>query len=236
MGPPRSAAWGMDGAACHAALRVASHKEEASLLCGLLAGALGTSARVCGRGLRTASTCPFCGAAHEDEAHVLWDRPRWHGARDSWSPRLLAAAADLPDLNPPEHWPACLQRAGLLPSRVSEGVDKALVDMFLYRLYGMYLAVLAERMATCHDGQDRPGIRLFPRAPQQGKHGRYPWADLCGPWGDVSSLLYATPPPSRSGPKAPKGGGGGSGRGDGGGGRLGGSVGGGGSRWADLGW
>ena len=40
--------------------------------------------------------------------------------------------------------------------------------------------------------------------------------------GDASSLLDATPPPSRSGPKAPRGGGGGilgggSGRGDGGG-------------------
>ena len=31
--------------------------------------------------------------------------------------------------------------------------------------------------------------------------------------GDVSSLLYATPPPSRSGPKAPRGGGGGGGGG-----------------------
>ena len=56
----------------------------------------------------------------------------------------------------------------------------------------------------------------------------YPWHG-----GDVSSLLYATPP-SRSGPKAPRGGGGdrrgggGSGRGNGGGRRLGGSVGGGG--------
>ena len=33
------------------------------------------------------------------------------------------------------------------------------------------------------------------------------------PRGDVSSLLYATPPPSRSGPKAPRGGGGGGGGG-----------------------
>ena len=38
--------------------------------------------------------------------------------------------------------------------------------------------------------------------------------------GDVSSLLYATPPPIRSGPKAPRGGGGG-----GGGGLLGGGGG-----------
>ena len=34
--------------------------------------------------------------------------------------------------------------------------------------------------------------------------------------GDVSSLLYATPPPSRSGPKAPQGGRGGGGIGGGG--------------------
>ena len=49
----------------------------------------------------------------------------------------------------PKHWPACLQRAGLLPSRLSEGLDRALVDTFLYTLYGMYVVVLAVRMNTC---------------------------------------------------------------------------------------
>ena len=153
---------GVDGAACHSALQVASNEKEAFLLCGLLAGALWTSARVCGLGLRMPSTCPFCGATHEDTTHVLWDCPWWRGARGSWSPWLLAAAVDLPHLNPPKHWPACLRRVGLLPSSLSEGLDKAPVDTFLYRLYGVYLAVLAERMAACHDGHDGPGCGLFP--------------------------------------------------------------------------
>ena len=64
-----------------------------------------------------------------------------------------------------------------------------------------------------------------------------------GHGGAVPSLLDATLPPSRSGPKAPRGGGGGGvlegggvqGGAMGGGGRSGGSVGGGGSRWGDLG-
>ena len=43
---------------------------------------------------------------------------------------------------------------------LSESLDKALVDTFLYRLYRMFLAVLAERMAAYHDGQDGPGSRL----------------------------------------------------------------------------
>ena len=76
----------MDGAACRAALRVASTEKEASLLRGLLLGALWTSARVHGHGQRTASTCLFCGVAQEDETHVLWDCPCWHRARDSWAP------------------------------------------------------------------------------------------------------------------------------------------------------
>ena len=42
-------------------------------------------------------------AAHEEDRHIVWDCPRWHGARASWSPRLLAAAADLPHQGPPKH-------------------------------------------------------------------------------------------------------------------------------------
>ena len=66
---------GVDGMLFRAALRVASNETETSLLHGLLMGALWTLARVGGRGLRMASTFPFCGATKEDEAHVLWDCP-----------------------------------------------------------------------------------------------------------------------------------------------------------------
>ena len=124
---------------------------------GLLCGAFRTSTRVCGRRLRTASICPFCRAAHEDEGHIIWDCLRWCGARSSWSPWLLAAAADLPHLGPPEHWPACLRRACVLPSHLSKGRDRVLGDTLLYCLYSMHLAVLAERMAACSDKQGRQG-------------------------------------------------------------------------------
>ena len=56
---------GVDGPACRAALHGASTELEKSLLHGLMAGALWTAA----------ATCPHCGAAQEDEVHVLWDCP-----------------------------------------------------------------------------------------------------------------------------------------------------------------
>ena len=77
---------GADGPACRAALRAASTELEKSLLRGLLAGAMWTAARVSGHGMRTNAACPHCGAAHEDEAHVLWDCPEWDGARETWLP------------------------------------------------------------------------------------------------------------------------------------------------------
>ena len=65
----------------------------------------------------------------------------------------------MPHGRPTRRRPQCF--AG---SRLSERLDKAPVDMFLYRLYDMYLAVLAERTALCSDGQDVPGGGLLPRA------------------------------------------------------------------------
>ena len=66
-----------DGPACRAALCAASTELEKSLLRGLMAGALWTAARVSGHGMQTNSACPPCGAAHEDEVHILWDCPEW---------------------------------------------------------------------------------------------------------------------------------------------------------------
>ena len=79
---------GADGPACQAALRAASTELEKSLLRGLLAGAMWTAARVSGHGMWTNSACPQCGAAHEDEAHVLWECPEWDDARGTWLPWL----------------------------------------------------------------------------------------------------------------------------------------------------
>ena len=147
---------GANGPACRAALQAASTELQRSLLCGLMAGALWTAARVSDHGTRTNSACPHCGAAHEDEVHVLWDCLEWESARETWRPWLSDAATAIPHLGPPDQWPSCLRKAGLFPLRLVQGVDRGLLDEFLYRLSGMYLAVLAARMAASHGDQPLP--------------------------------------------------------------------------------
>ena len=165
---------GVDGPACRAALRVTSTELEKSLLRGLMAGALWTAARVSSHGMRTNSECPHCGAAHEDEVHVLWDCPAWEQVRETWSPSLRDAAAALPQLGPPDQWPACLRRAGLFPLPLAQGVEEGLLDEFLYRLYGMYLAVLAARMAAGRGDHTGLGDSLFPDQPRPRPRNPFP--------------------------------------------------------------
>ena len=105
-----------------------------------------TAAWVSGHGLRANAACPHCGAAHEDEAHVLWDYPEWGDAKGTWLPWLKDAAGAIPSLGPPDRWRSSMRKAGLFPLRLAEGVDRDLLDEFLYRLYGKYLGVLAGRM------------------------------------------------------------------------------------------
>ena len=55
------------------------------------------------------------------------------------------------------------------------------VEAFLYRLYRMYLAVLAARYAHTRSGVPGQGEALFLRHPMPGSKEGYPWQDLCGP-------------------------------------------------------
>ena len=110
---------GADGPDCRAALRAASKEVEKSLLRGLLAGAMWTAARVSGHGMRANAACPHCGAAHENEAHVLSDCPEWGDARGTWLPWLRDAAGVIPGLGQPDRWPSCLRKAGLFPLRLA---------------------------------------------------------------------------------------------------------------------
>ena len=153
---------GADGPAFRAALREASTELKKSLLRKLLAGAMWTAARVSGHSMRANCACPHCGAAHEDEAHVMWDCPEWDNPKGTWLPRLNDTAGAIPNLGPPDWWPSCLRKAGLFPLRLAQGVDQDLLDEFLYRLYGMYLAVLATRMAASQGDQPGHGDSLFP--------------------------------------------------------------------------
>ena len=172
---------GADGPACRAALRAASTELEKSLLRGLLAGAMWTAARVSGHSMRANAACPHCGAAHEDEAHVLWACPKWGDARGTWLPWLNDTAGAIPSLGPPDRWPSCLRKAGLFPLRLAQGVDRDLLDELLYRLYGMYLAVLAARMAASAGDQPGHGDSLFPEQLRPRPRNPYPWDAFVGP-------------------------------------------------------
>ena len=88
-GPYAGLGDGVDGETCRAALRLASTELEASLLRGLLTGALWTAARVRGHNMRATSSCPGSGSQHEDEAHILWDCPSWETARARWHAWIL---------------------------------------------------------------------------------------------------------------------------------------------------
>ena len=73
---------GADRPASHASLQAASRDWEKPLLPGLRV--MWTAARASGHGTRASAACPHCGAAHEDEAHILWYCP-WSGnARRTW--------------------------------------------------------------------------------------------------------------------------------------------------------
>ena len=64
---------------------------------------------------------------------------------------------------------------------LSAGAGCRQVDEFLYRLYGMYLAVLAARYVHTHSGEQGQGEALFPRRPAPGGKGGYLWWDLSCP-------------------------------------------------------
>ena len=111
----------------------------------------------------------------------MWDCPEWEGARETWRPWLSDGATAIPQLGPPDQWPACLRKAGLFPLRLAQGVDWGLLDEFLYRLYAMYLAVLAARMAASRGDHAGHGDSLFPDQPRPRPRDPYPWDDFVGP-------------------------------------------------------
>ena len=107
---------------------------------------------------RTTPCAPFVGRARGQGA-VLWDCPEWEAARATWLPWMHDAADELLQLGPPEQWLACLRRVGLMPLHLSAGMEQARMDESLYRLYGMYLAVLAARMTACWGNPAGLGMR-----------------------------------------------------------------------------
>ena len=133
---------------CREGLQVASTEGEHSILRELLAGATWTAGRAAGHAILRSDRCPFCRGAPETEPHILWDYPRWESACRTWMPWVLQEARALPALALPAAWPVCLKATGLLPLALAGAGEDAQAGQLLYRLYGMYLAVLSARRAA----------------------------------------------------------------------------------------
>ena len=88
---------GVDGEACQAALRMAATELEASLLRGLLAGALWMAGRVCGHNMQALSSCPELSSriarrgSQPERSGVPGSRRRQSGC--SWPPRRASQHA-----------------------------------------------------------------------------------------------------------------------------------------------
>ena len=146
----------------------------------------GPACRATGCGTRRAA----CTAAPriKGEARVLWDCPAWEDTR-SWA---LQAAAELSQ-GPPEQWPACVPRTGLMPLSLTDGAGQGSLDDFRYRLYGMSLGVLAARMADDCVGQPGPGDSPLPAGPAA-KWGR--GVSVVGPRWPPAALATGAPTPA----------------------------------------
>ena len=165
------------------ALTVAGNELELVLLRSQLAGATWTAARAHEHRIRTDPRCPHCGAPTETDEHMLWSCPSWEPARAAWRPLVEAAARPLPTLAVPSAWPACLRSAGLLPLALVPDSDALqLAKDLLYRLYGMFLAVLAARKTALDAAEQRGDQRSTVFGPARGRapdaRAAYPWHQL----------------------------------------------------------
>ena len=133
---------------CREGLQVASTEGERSILQGLVAGATWTAGRAAGHAILRSDKGPFCRGAPEMEPHILWDCPHWESARRTWMLWVLQEARALPVLALPAVWLVCLRATGLLPLGLVGAGEDAQAGRLLYRLYGMYLAVLSARRAV----------------------------------------------------------------------------------------
>ena len=150
------------------ALTIACNELELVLLRSQLAGATWTAARAHEHHICTDPRCPHCGAPAETDEHMLWACHSWEPARAAWRPLLEAAARPLPTLAVPSVWPACLPSAGLLLLALVPDKDALqLANDVLYRLYGMFLAVLAARK-TAMDAAQQGGDPVQPFSVRRG--------------------------------------------------------------------
>ena len=123
---------------------------------------------------------------------MLWACPSWEPARAAWRPLVEAAARPLPTLAVPSAWPACLRSAGLLPlALVPDNDALQLAKDLLYRLYGMFLAVLAARKTALDAAQQRGDQCSTVFGPARG---RAPDARTAYPWHQLGAGPLPMPP------------------------------------------
>ena len=192
--------------ACTQGMTVTSSETECSLLRAPQTGATWTGVRVRKHQISDLAACPYCGPPPETEVHLLWDSPQWHTQRAAWLPLVRAEAAHLPALALPSAWPVCLRATGLLPAALvrPEEVDQA--GRLMYRLYGMYLAVLSARMgaevAARRDAGARPSVFAIARRRPPDARRDYPWGQWAGahiPWRHQRRRLPCAPARRRGG-------------------------------------
>ena len=104
----------------------------------------------------------------------------------------------------PSAWPVCLRATGLFPAALVQPEDVDQAGRLMYRLYGMYLAVLSARMgaevAARRDAGAGPSVfAITRRHPPDARRG-YPWGQLgAGPHPPTPPTapmaLRAGPPP-----------------------------------------
>ena len=183
---------------------MASSERERSLLRALQAGATWTGARVRKHQISDLVASPYCGGPLGTEVHLLWDCPQWHTQQAAWLPPVRAEAAHLPAVALLSAWPVCVRATGLLPAALVrlEEVDQA--GQLMYRLYGIYLALLsacmgAEVAARRDTGAGPSVFAIARRRPPDARRG-YPWGKLgAGPHPPAPPMvplaLRGGPPP-----------------------------------------
>ena len=85
----------------------------------------------------------------------MWNSPRLELARHGWMPWLLQEARVLPHLAMLAAWLLSVRFAGLLPLALVHAGEETQAERLLYRLYGIYLAVLLACRAAGGGGGGR---------------------------------------------------------------------------------
>ena len=136
-------------------LQLASTEGERSIFWGLLAGATWTAGRAAGHDILRSERRPFCLWAPQTELHNLCDCPRWESARRTCMPWVLDEARARPALALSAVWPVCLRAMGVLLLALVGAGEDAQAGRLLYRLYGLYLAVLS----ACRAAEEATKLR-----------------------------------------------------------------------------